>query len=90
MSVLRTFGIMQVRMLRERGPFCAALGHSGQYCYHPRRSLARGLFRESPAQGPDRRRRKSRPETLRQQQRQIFRAPRRSRNGELWRVVDLF
>ena len=37
---------------------------------------------------PDRRRRKSRPETLRQQQRQTFSAAFEARrNGEFWRAV---
>ncbi len=80
-------------MLRERGSFCAALGHSGQCCYDPRRSLATGPFRESPAARlPDRRRRKSRPETLRQQQRQTFSAACSRRratasSGEWWRLL---
>ena len=54
-----------VRMLRERGPFCAALGHSSQCCYHPRRSLGKRSVQRVRRLAPDRRRRMSRPETLR-------------------------
>jgi hypothetical protein len=75
----------------ELGMACATLGRARHYCYDPECSLAIGLSRESPApkvsriaEGASPARKRSgnsngRPRCDRQP----------SRNGELWRVMDL-